>query len=253
MSKTSIKENDLRRKKYALVFAATKSVELARAARKWSNARIMAAYGSKIPAASALKIEKTEKNFVVVYNATGSVQLASAARKWSESQIMDTYGARVPKTAPKLKILTPKQIKRKAREIEKFQYGRKTLGLDFETARSLKQYTKRKLITTSEYLDAMELASKLDNTRTRQDRYDLWVKWSHDKALPPIVHHLAIQKNRSTKNRQGVLRDDSDYGYTIAFAVFVDQMTMDQAEKTYAPDPWDSVKVMYMDVARIRR
>lgn len=196
--------------------------------------------------------EERKRRYAVIFNATGDVKLARAGRDRSNKWITEEYGVRIPKTLPRIKTFTPEQLKRKQREFDKYRYARVDLGLDVESARYVKQYSKRKIITTSEYFDAMELATVRDDVSTRQARYELWVKWSHDKALPPMVHRMAISLNRQTKNRVGILSDDSDFGYTIAFAMFVDKMSLEMATLTYQPDPWDGVKVMYMDVSRVR-
>ena len=196
------------------------------------------------------RAERLKRRSHAIRNSTGDSNLASRAKHWSDKRILEELGVRVPKKTPVLKPLPDKKTKRrKARRVEKYQYGI-SVGLEVEEAIKLKQYKNTRIKASQEYIAQRKLSKKMYNKpKTKEARITLWKNWAESNNLPPAVHKQARDINRelSTKNR--VMDDTDRYGYAVAFYMFIEnEAPEDIMENRIKIDRYDGNR--YIEVVR---
>lgn len=200
------------------------------------------------------KAQQEAKRYASVRNATADIDLARQARKWSDKRIKEELGVIVPKykkIVPLKPIPTdPKVIKRKQRRLNKYQYGR-SIGLDYDEATKLKQNAKKRIKSTKDYIDQRELDLNIAKLpQTRQGRLELWREWAREESLPPKIHKIAREINRTTTNKEGRLDDTDRYGYAVAFYAFIENESYDNMREKIKVNRYDGNR--YEDHLKVR-
>ena len=206
------------------------------------------------PLPKLTKAQKEAKRYASVRNATADTDLARKARKWSDKRIKEELGVIVPKykkTVPLKPIpKDPKVIQRKKRRLTKYQYGR-SIGLDYDEATKLKQNAKKRIKSTKDYIDQRELDLNIAKLpQTRQGRLELWREWSRDESLPPQLHKVAREINRTTTNKEGRLDDTDRYGYAVVFYAFIENESYDSMREKIKVNRYDGNR--YEDHLKVR-
>lgn len=204
-------------------------------------------------------IEK--RRYSIVFNATGgNTALARQARGWRDSRIQQTYGAIVPKRGrPELREFTTEQRKRKEQQIARIGYAQ-TVGIQtaYIDPAVVKRYKSKKRIKKVAESD-MEYDRILFSKSTKRERFEIWQKWGKDKALPTIIESMARAINRDANqdikghHKGARVSVVSDYGFVIAFHMFVEGQSREDAEYTFKPDPWDAYRVSGASGGMVKR
>lgn len=177
--------------------------------------------------------------------------------------------------------LNRKQIQRKAGENRKIAYAL-SLGLDPETARKLKTTRKELIQNTADFrksavlrpvirkgfkdkkpyrvLDDIDLQindPNFDSNASIRDRAKQWAKYSvsrekdedgefnHMKNFPPELLRLIRTINRNTENREGRLPDFGEWGFAVAWNMYVYGRTYQETLTRIRPEDFtDEYKKM---------
>lgn len=141
--------------------------------------------------------QKQRLRYAAIRNAYGDASLARKARHWSDERIYKELGVVLPKRVPKLRKFKPVTVKRKQRELERFQDAKKA-GINIDLARRLKTTSRNKVTTVRE-------------------RLDQWRIWASDDTFPRMLVSEAMKINRE----EG-LDPHASYGYTVVFYAYVE-------------------------------
>lgn len=216
-----------------------------------------------------------------ILNAYGDPKLADRARKWSDEHIRRELAITVPDTLPELKTLSKAQKQRKAGELRRVQYAL-SLGLDADTARKLKTTRKDLIENTADFrknavlqpvirkgfkdkkpyhvledIDLRIVDPNFDSNASIRDRAKQWAKYSvsrekdddgefnHMKNFPPELIRLVRTINRNTENKEGRLPDFGEWGFAVAWNMYVYGRTYQETLTRIRPEDFtDEYKKM---------
>jgi len=225
--------------------------------------------------------EKTNIRRRAILNAYGDPKLADRARKWSDNHILRELAVDVPSSLPPLKSYTPAQRSRKAGELRKVQKAI-SLGIDPETARTLKHtrydliqntadfrknavlrpvirkgFKDKKPYSILEDIDIRIVDPNFDSNASIRERAKQWSKYSvstekdedgnidHMKNFPPELSRLIRTINRNTQNKEGRLPDFGEWGFAVAWNMYVYGRTYQETLTRIRPEDFtDEYKKM---------
>lgn len=200
------------------------------------------------------RAESLKRKYANLRNAGFSSVEANKYKHYGEDTILRELGVKVTKSTPVIKERPkdPKKLKsyltRKERQRNKVIYGIE-IGLKPKQAYKVKRYSNKRIKSTKEYKNQVEVSSRKYKTpKSQKARIELWEKWSKAESLPPEVHEIAREVNRKTYTgaiyrngkliKRGKRLDDTDkYGYMVAYYMFILGM---EEEDVIAQNPVDA-------------